>query len=307
MTGGIWLNWLPLFLPLILVGFLWFLRLRPKMWRSWVDLPAESKVLLAVVAFFTPVLVFLWLYFPSGGWLAIFTVLSAILTAVAGQRYVAWRYGQALQQFARQSGLTFVTSPDFPQYRAYESDLCWLFNADVRRWRFEGYYPCALGTKGEFFLVVRVPLGVNFDYHSPETTRFSVLGRWAVDGFAVYDRKHLGHLSKETRKAVIAVDEGAFDAQFAVVTRNREEALHILTPEVRGRLMSLPGAGYAGIEVKNYGVFCHQRGKVVSAERMSQVMDVLLVVAETVARIYPRANKAWADQTPKERAWESSG
>ncbi|HCW51587.1 MAG TPA: hypothetical protein DGR79_05925 [Clostridiales bacterium] len=244
-----------------------------------------QKRLTWLVVFLTGVGVVLAILFaanPGRAWVAV--VAAGAVAYFVGQRVAHARYCAVLRTAADSLGLDYLATREDEESSGLLANMRRTSESDVFRWKVDGKLPALAGTFQGFPVVVRVPVGVDFDAWAPDSTRIGVYHDVRMTGFTVCDRSRLKKTPKG-RQAVLG-DE-AFDSRFLVLAHRREEAETVLTPEVRALLLEAGGVGFRGVEVNRYGVFLHEEGKVSSPELLEERLRLAVKVAEAARELAP--------------------
>lgn len=186
------------------------------------------------------------------------------------------RHCAVMRQAAADLGLAYLATPADEKASEFLSKTKLTAEADVYRWKVDGKLPALVGERAGCPVVVRVPVGVDFDAGAPDSTRIVAYQPSKMTGFTVYDRSRV----KKTPKGRQApTGDAAFDERFLVMALRAEEAKTVLGPEVRKLLLAAGGVGFRGIEVNRYGIFLHEEGKVSSAELLGKRLELVIALA----------------------------
>lgn len=225
----------------------------------------------------------------QGGRIAFLLMALAGIFVVTINRYVRGQFTAALAVAAERTGLTVVATKDHPLHQRLRKDIRWRWDADTREWKFEGSFPYLAGLYRGLLCTVRVPSGVDFDWKGPEATRIAVHHKSKPTGFTVYARAANPQLPPQ-RKVTPTGDAG-FDAKYVVLGRDEAELTAVLTEPVRQAIVALKTTGVRGIELNPAGISLFEPGKVCSADRIVQVLDVLAAMAAALVE-YQRGRSA---------------
>ncbi len=239
-------------------------------------MPLEKKLSWSLIALTAVGVVVSLILSPHSGRPAVLVMLLGGLAWFGVVRVAHARYASALRAAATVTGLAYLGGAADEKKAPFLVEQRLKAEADVFRWKVDGRYPALAGDYAGFPVVVRVPLGVNFDAAAPDATRIAAYHGVRLTGFTIYDRPRLKKLPKG-RQATF--DDAAFDARFLVLAHRPEEPQTVLGPEIRAALLEAGGVGFRGIEVNRYGVFLHEEGKVSSADLLRRRLELVTRVA----------------------------
>jgi len=214
------------------------------------------------------------------------TAIAVMAAGGAGYFVIAWvahsRYAAVLREAARELGLSYLATAKDEKDAPLLSSMKLKAESDVFRWKVDGRLPAVVGELEGFPVVVRVPVGLDFDAGAPDSTRIAVYHEVKLAGFAVYDRSGL---RKTPKGRPVTFGDPSFDERFLVTARREEEAHTVLTPPVRAAFLEAGGTGFRGVEVNRYGVFVHEDGKVSSAGLLKRRLELALTVARAAREL----------------------
>jgi hypothetical protein len=225
----------------------------------------------------------------QGGRIAFLLMALAGVFVVTINRYVRGQFATALSGAAERTGLTVVANKDHPLHQRLRRDIRWRWDVDTREWKFEGSFPYLAGLYRGLLCTVRVPSGVDFDWKGPEATRIAVHHKSKPTGFIVYARADNPKLPPHRK--VTPTGDASFDAKYIVLGRDEPEILAVLIEPVRRSIAALQGTGIRGIELNPAGISLFEPGKVCSADRIVQVLDVLTAMTAALVE-YQRGQSA---------------
>ncbi len=195
------------------------------------------------------------------------------------------RYAAALKAAARELGLDYLSTCEQERASSLLERMRKTAESDVFRWKVDGKLPAVVGELEGFPVAVRVPVGIDFDAGSPDSTRIAAYHNVRMTGFTVYDRSRV---RKPPKGRVALTGDTAFDRRFLVLAHRTEEATTVLSPAVRLALLEAGGTGFRGIEFNRYGVFLHEEGKVSSPALLSGRLRLVVTLAEAAAELERR-------------------
>lgn len=237
-----------------------------------------SVVLWAVVAILALAL-FILVPAPWGSRLAVILVLIGGGLQAAVLLYVSRRFAATLKEVASRLGLTFVATAAQDKTGKVTAQLRYTKDRDVFKWKVDGRYPYVAGEYGGSFVMVRVPLAVDFDTAAPDATRISAYRDSKLQGFTIQDRTVLKTEPKGHR---VVTGNAAFDGRFWVLGRNDDEVRSILTADVQTGILQAGSTGFRGIELTKYGVFLHENGKVSDPALVASRVELVAKIAQAI-------------------------
>lgn len=244
-------------------------------------MPLQKKLTLLLVVATALGMAAVIAFVPNPGRPAIGVLALGGLLWLAVVRISAARYAAALKQAAGELGLDYLAGPADEKRSAFLSKMRQLGESDIFRWKVDGKFPAVVGDFSGFPVVVRVPVGLDFDAAAPDSTRIAAYHTVKMTGLAVYDRTRL---KKPPKGRQVTLDDPAFDTRFLVVALRPEEARAVLSPQVREALLKAGDLGFRGLEVNRYGVFLHEEGKISKAEVLRKRLELVTTVAAAAAR-----------------------
>lgn len=221
-------------------------------------------------------------FVPNPGRAAVAVLAAGSFGWFVMARIAHSRYTAVLKQAAGELGLACLTSGAEERGSAILERMRVTSEADVFRWKVDGRLPAIVGEYEGFAVTVRVPVGVAFDAGAPDSTRIVAYHNVKMTGFTIYDRSKV---RKPPAGRQVLLDEPEFDRRFLVLAHRPDEALAVLSPEVRAALLESGGTGFRGIEVNRYGVFLHEEGKVSSAELVKERLDLVVRLAKAAREL----------------------
>ncbi len=235
-------------------------------------------ILWAVVAVLA-VAVFALIPAPWGSRSVVILVLVGGAFQAAVLIYASRRFAATLKEVASRLGLTYVGTAADDKTGKVTAQLRYTKDRDVFKWKVDGRYPYAAGEYGGSFVMVRVPLAVDFDTAAPDATRISAYRDSKLQGFTIQDRSVVKTEPKGHR---IATGNAAFDGRFWVLGRVDDEIKSVLSPEIQNRILEAGSTGFRGIEVTKYGVFLHENGKVSDPALVASRVELVAKIASTI-------------------------
>lgn len=239
-------------------------------------MPLLKKLTWLLVGLIVVGLVAVFVFVENPGRPAVAVIALGSLSWLVMARLAHLRHAAVMRKAAADLGLDYVGTAADEKRCSFLAERRLKSEADIFRWKVDGKLPAVVGTYAGFPVVVRVPVGVDFDAGAPDSTRIVAYHGVKMTGFTIYDRSRIKKTPKG-RQATLG-DE-VFEARYLVLAHRPEEAKTVLGPETRRALLAAGGTGFRGIEVNRYGVFLHEEGKISSVELLRHRLDVVTTLA----------------------------